>query len=506
MASSTSQSIPASEGKGQSEERLGRPVLTTWDAIAQSLAIGPIFSSAFVAYLIAGSAGGAAPVSTLIGAVGVLALGWLIAFYARRGGGAGAIYDYLRRVNPAFGLFAAGIYFLGALTLDSGGFLVIGLLASQVFVSYLSLTIPWWVFSLVALVLIFMINFLGIRIATRVQLALSGLSVIPLLILAVVIIAHGGDAGNTLQAFNPANVPATPTSVPAAGIFPGILFAITLFIGFETSASLGEETRNPRRSIPRAVIGTVIITGVFYLLMIYAADIGFGLNHSAQWASNPAPLDTLATRYVGSWLAVLVDIAVLFDAVVVMSAFMATTSRGMFALARHKLLPSPLASISSRFRTPLGGILLVSVTALLVTVIVEITQVNVSAAVAPTNVITIFAIMSTIGSLLIELIYIGLCLAAIRFLMADPTKWWRWLFLLVAIITPILGIYGSVVPFPVWPQNLGVFVSLGVVVLSLLWTLVNRFAFAARLGSTSEPHAWEAEELDAENQVAPSAS
>jgi amino acid transporter len=502
MASSTPRSLPASvEGK-QEEQRLGRPVLTTWDAIAQSLAIGPIFSSAFVAYLIAGSAGGAAPVSTLIGAVGVLALGWLIAFYARRGGGAGAIYDYLRRVSPSFGLFAAGIYFLGAMTLDTGGFLVIGLLASQVFSTYLSLAIPWWAFSLVALALIFCINLLGIRIATRFQLILSMVSFIPLLILAVVIIAHGGAAGNTLQAFNPASAPTTPTSVPAAGIFPGILFAITLFIGFETSASLGEETRNPRSSIPRAVIGTVIITGIFYLLMIYASDIGFGLNHSAQWASDPAPLDTLATRYVGSWLAVLVDIAVLFDSVVVMSAFMATTSRGMFALARHQLLPAPLATVSARFRTPIGGIILVSAVALLITVIVELTQLNVAASVAPTNVLTIFGIMSTIGSLLIELIYIGLCVAAVRLLMADPTKWWRWLFLLVAIVTPILGIYGSIVPFPVWPQSLGVYISFAVVALSLIWMLVNRFVFPTRLGNASEPHPWEAEELEAEEEVA----
>src|SRR6185437_9773425 len=101
-------------------------------------------------------------------------------------------------------------------------------------------------------------------------------------ILAIVIIAHGGDAGNTLQAFNPANVPTVPTSVPTAGVFPGILFAMTLFIGFETAASLGEETRDPRRSIPVAIIGTVIITGVFYLLVVYALDIGYGLTNSAK--------------------------------------------------------------------------------------------------------------------------------------------------------------------------------------------------------------------------------
>lgn len=477
-----------------SSQRLGRPVLTTWDAIAQSLAIGPIFSSAFVAFLIAGAAGGAAPLSTLIGAVGVLALGWLIALYARRGGGAGAIYDYLRRVNPAFGLFAAGIYFFGALTLDAGGFLVIGLLGAQVLASYVGLTAtPWWVVSLVALALILALNILGIRLTTRVQLTLSALSVIPLLILAVAIIAHGGNAGNTLQVFNPANVPATPTSVPSAGIFPGILFAITLFIGFETSASLGEETRDPRTSIPRAVIGTVIITSVFYLLMVYASDIGFGLNNSAKWASDPAPLDTLATRYVGSWLAVLVDIAVLFDAIVVMSAFMATTSRGLFALARHELLPAPLVGIAPRFRTPLGGITFVGIVALLITVILAITQANVSASVAPGNVLTVFGIMSTIGSLLIELIYIGLCIAGVSLLLQDPTKWWRWLFLLVAVVTPILGIYGSVVPFPAWPQSLGVYIVLAVIVLSGLWTLVNRFAFPIRLGKAAEPHPWEVE-------------
>ena len=484
----TSSGAPSSSGA--QVQRLGhRPTLTTWDAIAQSLSIGPIFSSAFVAFLIAGSAGGAAPLSTLIGAVGVLALGWLIALYARRGGGAGAIYDYLRRLSPAFGLFAAGIYFFGTLTLDSAGFLVVGLLTSQVFATYVHLTAPFWVFGLVALVLIAALNYLSIRLTTRVQLILSGISAIPLLIMAIAIIAHGGDGGNTLQAFNPASVPAVPTSVPAAGIFPGILFAILLFVGFETSAVLGEETKEPRRSIPRAVVGTVIITALFYLLVIYASDIGFGLGNSAKWASDPAPLDTLATRYVGSWLAVLVDIAVLFDALVVMSAFMATTSRGMFALARHELLPSPLARISARFRTPVGGITTVFVVALLILVIVSITTAS-----SPPNVLTVFGIMSTIGSLLIELIYIGLCLAGVRLVLQDPGKWWRWLFLLVAVVTPILGIYGSVVPFPVWPQSLGIYISLAVVVLSLLWTLVNRFAFPARLGKASEPHPWEVEE------------
>jgi hypothetical protein len=114
--------------------------------------------------------------------------------------------------------------------------------------------------------------------------------------------------------------------------------------------------------------------------------------------------------------------------------------------------------------------------------------------VVPVNVITVFGIMSTIGSLLIELIYIGLCVAALRFLLQDPGKWWRWIFLLVAVATPVLGIYGSIVPFPVWPQSLGIYIVGAVIVLSLIWTLVNSFVFPGRMGKASEPNPWEVEE------------
>jgi len=320
---------------------------------------------------------------------------------------------------------------------------------------------------------------------------LSALSAMPLLILAVAIIAKGGKEGNTLQVFNPASAPSVPTSVPTVGIFPGILFAITLFIGFETSASLGEETANPRRSIPRAVISTVLITAVFYILVIYASDIGFGLANSARWASDPSPLGTLAIRYVGSWLAVLVDISVLFDALAVMSAFMVTTSRGWFALARHRLLPSQLTSISARFHTPLGGNILVVIVALLVLALVTTGQTNIPAIAVPGYVLTVFGIMSTTGSLLIELIYIGLCIAIVHLLLQHPEKWWRWLFLTMALVTPLLGIYGCVIPFPTWPQSLAIFITVSVIALSAVWTLVIRFAFPKRLGTAFEPHPWD---------------
>jgi amino acid transporter len=458
-----------------SSQRLGKPVLTTIDAIAQSLALGPVFSAVFIAALIAGTAGGIAPLATLVSAIGVFALGWVVTLYARRYAGAGAIYDYLRRISPALGLFSAGVYFIGTIFEGGAGiYLILGVFASSAFQTYFGLNVPWWVISIVAAVLIFALNHFGVRVTTRGQLLMTSLSVIPLLILSVVIIAKGGSAGNTLQAFN-------PTNASISALFGGLLFAVTLFTGFEASASLGEETANPRRSIPIAVAGTILIAAVFYLLVVYASDIGFGLSNSHQWASDPAPLSTLATRYVGKWLAVLIDFALLFDILAVASAFTATSARGWFALARHDLLPSIFAR-QSNFGTPIGGNLLVLASALVVFAVTLLLKVDPLVA---------FGIAAGIGAVLILLIYIVLAVGAIRLLLEGPRVWWHWVVLVIAAITPLLGLYGTVVPFPVWPLSLEVYGAIAGIVLAGVWTLVTVLAYPQRLKAASQPHAWE---------------
>jgi|SRR5579859_2448615 len=457
------------------QQRLGKPVLTTVDAIAQSLALGPVFSAVAIAALIAGQAGGAAPLATLISAVAVFALGWVVTLYARRYTGAGAIYDYLRRLSPSLGLFSAGVYFLGAIFEGGAGiYLFLGLTVNADIQTYFNLDVPWWAISIVAAIIILALNHFGVRVTTRGQLTLTTLSVIPLIILAIAIIAKGGAAGNDLQAFS-------PTISPLSGLFGGLLFGVTLFTGFEASASLSEETAHPRRSIPIAVAGTIALSTVFYLLVVYASDIGFGLSHSDLWAKDAAPLDTLATRYVGKWLAVLIDLALIFDMFAVASAFTATASRGFFALARHHLLPA-IFSRQSRFGTPLGGNILVFACALLVIVVTLLLRVDVG---------TAFGVAAGIGAILILLIYVALVAGAVRILLEGSHAWWQWIVLVVAGVTPLLGLYGTVVPFPAWPLSLEVYGSIAALILVSLWTLVMKFAYPQRLKEAAAPHVWE---------------
>src|SRR3954454_24264732 len=107
---------------GDAGGHLGDRRLTTVHAVGQALAIGPIFSAGLVSGLIAHAAGFTTPIAVVFGTIGALGLGYVIAMYARRYAGAGAIYEYLSQaVHNSFGLFSAGTYLLGTLFLGAGG-------------------------------------------------------------------------------------------------------------------------------------------------------------------------------------------------------------------------------------------------------------------------------------------------------------------------------------------------------------------------------------------------
>ena len=206
-----------------------------------------------------------------------------------------------------------------------------------------------------ALAIVSALNFFGVRLAVRGVLALAAISAIPFVILVVAILIDGGH-GHTLSVFDPGQTSWNH-------VFNGILFAVTLFIGFEAAASLGEETRNPQRSISVAVMGSIALSAVFYLLVTYAATIGFGKAGVAKWPGDPAPMGTLATQYVGKGLATIIDLVIILDATSLAIAFVIAASRVVFALGRDGLLPKAAAS-TTRYGTPLGGLAVVVVASL----------------------------------------------------------------------------------------------------------------------------------------------
>ncbi len=116
-------------------ERLGAKVLSLPDVIAQSVGfMGPVFSSAFVIPLVVGvvSASGkgggvAAPLSVLIAAVGVFAIGWIVSSYAKQIHAAGSLYDYVSRgLGARPGTAAGWLYYSGVTVLLTGLLMLVG--------------------------------------------------------------------------------------------------------------------------------------------------------------------------------------------------------------------------------------------------------------------------------------------------------------------------------------------------------------------------------------------
>src|SRR5688500_7780956 len=471
---------------------LGEKNLSTIHAVAQSLAIGPMFS---VALILGGisrpdiGAGWNATLAVLIATLGVLAIGYVVALYARRFAGAGAVYEYLTHgAHPWVGVLVAGFFFIGVLFLGGGGiYLGLGILLDGFWTAHISDSGPaWWVWGAIALAIVLVLNYIGVRIAVRAMLTFATLSFVPMLILAIVILAKGGEDGITLSMFNPSET--SWLGITGGGVLGGVLLGILLFVGFEAAAALGEESHEPHRSIPRAVLGTIAAAGAFYVIMAFAFSIGYGKDAVSEgaWAFSPGPVSEMATRYVGEWFATLLELVVILDAMALALAICVLVGRGFFALGRDGLLPSAFAKVS-RHDTPWVGNLVVAFGGLGLFVLVWLTDYAQRFVIAtpdgvvplfPNDQFATFILSATIGSFAVELVYLILAVFAFRLVPKAGNHWWQYLIVAVAVVTPILGFYGALNPDPHDRSNYNweaIYWTLGLIVVALVWFAVLIF-------------------------------
>jgi amino acid transporter len=467
--------------------RLGRRNLTTIHAVAQSLAIGPMFSVALVLGGVSRpdiGAGWNATLAVLLAGLGVLAIAYTISLYARRYAGAGAVYEYLAHgAHRWVGVFTAGFFFLGALFLGGGGiYLGLGILADGFWKGHVSSTGPaWWVWGAIALAIVLVLNHIGVRIAIRAMLAFAAISFVPMLLLALVIIVKGGDGGLTLSMFNPGET--SVFGVSGGGVLGGILLGILLFVGFEAAASIGEEAEDPHRSIPRALIGTVAVAAAFFVVMAYAFSVGYGKDAVSKgaWAFSPNPVSEMATRYVGSWYATILELVVILDALALALAICVMVGRGFFALGRDGLVPSVFAK-TSRYDTPWVGNLVVAGGALLMLVLVEVGSYGTRFVVPgpdgklvplfPNDQFATFIMTATVGSFAIELVYLALAVFAFRLVRGAGNQWWQYVVVAIAVATPILGFYGALKPSPHDDSNYNweaLYFTIGLIAVVAVW-------------------------------------
>src|SRR5262245_66091729 len=125
-------------------------------------------------------------------------------------------------------------------------------------------------------VLVLGLTYRDIRLSTTAGVILGAFEILIFGALAVwMLISNAGDLN--AQPFNPNHAVGD-----WSGVFKGMVFAILAFIGFEAAAPLGEEARHPRRTVPRAVVGSAIVIGLFYIFCSYAWVFGAGFDRFVE--------------------------------------------------------------------------------------------------------------------------------------------------------------------------------------------------------------------------------
>ncbi|MFF4357545.1 APC family permease [Streptomyces sp. NPDC001604] len=351
-------------GDGAADAGLRRDAIGLREVLFQSItAMAP--AAAVAASIPSGAAfaGGSLPLAVLIALVACLFTASCVAELARELPAAGSVSTYAAQgLHPTVGFLVGwGYVFVEALVppllLLQLGFTTAGTL-HQEWSSYPADL--WWPWALAGAAIIAAAGYFGVRASARFGTVLGVFEVLVFLAFAVWLIGKAG-THNTLSVFGTSHTAEGYEGV--SGVFAGSVYTVLAFAGFEAAAPLAEETRNPRRTMHRAVLGAALGIGLFYVVTTYAMTVYFGPDRFAKFgASGAASWEGVARASFGLFW-VLVFLAVVNSTIANANACANVSTRTAYALARIRVLPRLLAALHPRYRSPVAGIAVQSVVA-----------------------------------------------------------------------------------------------------------------------------------------------
>jgi len=429
--------------------------------------IAPAVGLLLTMQVVASWAGIATPLAYTIAFCVVLTLGISLAQLARHLPSAGGYYTYVSRtVHPYAGFLTAWLYFLydptgTAINLAFMGYWLDGTVKAEY-----GLHFPWWAFLLASTALVTFLVYRGIEISTRAMAILVLAEVAIVVGLAVSCLFLPGEGGVNFSSFLPVSAP------NARGLYLGVVFSIFAFTGFESVAPLAEETENPRRNLPRGIVGSILLMGAFYLFCSWAVLVGWGTDRLESFVrSSENPSFVVARRlWGGAWI--LVFLAVLKSILAVSIACTNAATRVFFAMGRAGALPGFLAQVHPRYQTPANAIWLQAVLTLAI-------GLGLGFWIGPDQEFYFMAVVITLG---MALVYSAGNAGVIRLYTSERRSEFRWLphcvFPLVSTAALIWVGYRSVFPLP--PPPIGYAPWLVAVWLALGMILVWVFRRAGR--------------------------
>jgi amino acid transporter len=314
-------------------------------------AIAPAIAGMFTIPFIASNAGVTAPLAYAGAFVIALMLGFVLAQYARYMTSTGTYYTFVSQsLGNRMGFLVAWVYllFYPVVVAQVGSFM--GDTLQQTLKAEYGWDFKWWYFMVFLIILVALTAYRGIEISTSVVVVLGIIETLIVLALAISGFIDPGAGGVNLDWVNPSNAPS------AHALFLGVVFAIFAISGWDAAAPLGEESEDPKKTIPRGVMGCIVILGVFLIFVSWGQLTGWGTDDIKGFtSSSELPAFVLGHKFWGSaWVIVL--IALFNSAIAVAIAVTNSATRFIYGMARTGVLPSQLTSVHPRYKTPMGAI------------------------------------------------------------------------------------------------------------------------------------------------------
>jgi amino acid transporter len=427
--------------------RLRAGSLSIWEAIGISIALmAPSMAANINPQGTVGQVGRAVPLAFVFATVGVLLISYGIVRLCQYYNHAGSVFAFVgATLGPRPGVLAGwtliGTYcFYACVTSAAAGIFGADFLDRIGVWNHP----PGWAQFMIAFIALggaFVLATFPARSATRLLLSLEGITVLLILIVAVIVLAKiigGSTPGNQsfdLNVFNPAS------GTSLGQIFKGSVFGFLSFAGFEAAATLGEETRDPRRSIPRAILGVAIFGGIYFVFVTAVEMMGFGTSASgvAAFGSSPSLLGDLGSLYVTSSIGDIITAGTALSAFGCVIACVVGATRILYALSRDGLGTPALGVVNERTGTPVRALAVIAAVSAIAILAYRV--------LFTTSLFNVFLWSGVIGTLILLIAYILATLGAMRLLwFSGPAKapQWQMIFPILALVVLVATIYYNV--------------------------------------------------------------
>jgi len=416
---------------------LRKGALGFWGVLAQSVGnIGPSGAPLVAIPAVAISAAGGTWASFLIATIGIILIALSIKAFAKDFSGTGSLYGYISRsLGPNAGVVGGWALVIAYIGIASACIPLFAYFVN-ILLEPVGISIPPLLLTVAFTVAVWFWAWKDIRLSAHTMLIIEIVSLTIGTVLAAVVLFKQGGNLDTAQF--------TLSNLTPSGIALGMVLAVTAFTGFESAASVGDETKNPLKTIPKAILISSVVSAVYFVVWSYALIAGFR-DVGIPLAESAAPVTDLAKTFGVPALAYLLSAACTVGTFAVVLASINAGSRTLHLLAEHGVLHSSVSNIHKTNRTPDKAVTLATIAAFLPAI--ALVALNVP-------LLSIWAYIGTYCTFGFLVAYLLISVGApVHLYRKGELKWHNVLVAVLAVGVVLIPFVGSVYPVPPAPFN-----------------------------------------------------